>query len=216
MSCDVNIWKVHYQLHSCALKYLMKLGEGEEEKEEEEGENEDLTAIAEVVGCGKQLPLGGVVYRPVRRWVRGVLGRDSEEEGDTQSEGDAVLQLIQRVIAEAEEEVALETVARGDTAMETDKGPNMVSITSAVTSTARAGLLEQCLYGVAVCSVRCPAYYKSLYRLASTLHSLGQSEVGGREGKREGGILACNIFHPPGSPGALAGTSARRSAKCTR
>lgn len=187
-----GVWKVHYQINSCALKYLMKV-----EEEEEDGESGNLTAVAEVVGGGQRLPLGRMEYRPVRRWVRGVLGRDDKEAGDTQSaEEDAVSQLIQRVIAEAEKEVALETVARGDAAVETDKGPKQhktVASSSAGISTAseaKAGILEQCLYGVAVCSVRCPAYYKSLYRLASTLHSWGQSEVGG--GKR--GILACISF----------------------
>lgn len=174
MRCN-GVWKVHYQLNSCALKYLMR-------EEGGTGEKDDLVALAEAVGCGKQLPLGGMEYRAVREWVRGVLGRGVKgTDSQPAAGGDAVSQLIWRVIAEAENEVALETVAMGDAAMETDKSPEQHEIAK-TTETSDApptndGLLEQCLYGVAVCSVRCPAYYKSLYRLASTLHSLGHSQV---------------------------------------
>ena len=38
-------------------------------------------------------------------------------------------------------------------------------------------LLHQCLYGVAVCAVRCPTYFKPLYRLSSALLELGLSKV---------------------------------------
>ena len=37
--------------------------------------------------------------------------------------------------------------------------------------------LAQCLYSVAVCSLRSPAYFKSLYRLANTLTQLGLPQV---------------------------------------
>jgi calcineurin-binding protein cabin-1 len=135
---------------------------------------------------------------------------------------------VQRVIADAEREVALETVAESETVMDTDNEPLIQAgvAPSIGTSLIQAGvalpigtsltvpqlphselsqlhrisegshdlrpsssplsgdseatptsLLEQCVYGVALCSVRCPAYYKSLYRLASTLHSLGHSQV---------------------------------------
>lgn len=40
-----------------------------------------------------------------------------------------------------------------------------------------AQLLQQCLYGVAVCAVRCPAYFKPLYRLSSALLALGLPKV---------------------------------------
>ena len=38
-------------------------------------------------------------------------------------------------------------------------------------------LLQQCLYGVAVCAVRCPTYFKPLYRLSSAFFSLGLPKV---------------------------------------
>ena len=38
-------------------------------------------------------------------------------------------------------------------------------------------LLVKCLYGVSVCAVRCPAYFKPLYRIAKALLSLGLPEV---------------------------------------
>lgn len=38
-------------------------------------------------------------------------------------------------------------------------------------------LLARCLYGVSVCAVRCPAYFKPLYRLAKTLMFLGLPKV---------------------------------------
>lgn len=41
----------------------------------------------------------------------------------------------------------------------------------------RSQLLQQCLYGVAVCSVRCPAFFKPLYRLASAMLALGLPRV---------------------------------------
>ena len=41
----------------------------------------------------------------------------------------------------------------------------------------RSQLLHQCLYGLAVCAVRCPTYFKPLYRLSSTLLKLGLSKV---------------------------------------
>ena len=42
-----------------------------------------------------------------------------------------------------------------------------------------ASLLEQCLYHVAVCAVRCPAYFKPLNRLALALDKMGLAEVMG-------------------------------------
>lgn len=38
-------------------------------------------------------------------------------------------------------------------------------------------LLQLCIYGVAVCAVRYPAFFKPLYRLAATLHTIGLSRV---------------------------------------
>ena len=37
--------------------------------------------------------------------------------------------------------------------------------------------MQLCFYGVSVCAVRCPAYYKPLYRMASTLQALGLPQV---------------------------------------
>lgn len=44
-------------------------------------------------------------------------------------------------------------------------------------SSVRSKLLHQCLYGVAVCAVRCPTYFKPLYRLSSALLELGLPKV---------------------------------------
>ena len=44
-------------------------------------------------------------------------------------------------------------------------------------SNARSQLLHQCLYGVAVCAVRCPTYFKTLYRLSTALLKLGLPKV---------------------------------------
>ncbi len=41
-------------------------------------------------------------------------------------------------------------------------------------------LLQLCIYGVAVCAVRYPAFFKPLYRLATTLHAIGLSSVSTR------------------------------------
>ena len=41
----------------------------------------------------------------------------------------------------------------------------------------RSQLLHQCLYGIAVCAVRCPTYFKPLYRLSSALLKLGLPKV---------------------------------------
>ena len=38
-------------------------------------------------------------------------------------------------------------------------------------------LLQLCLYGVAVCAVRYPTFYKPLYRMAASLHAMGLSRV---------------------------------------
>ena len=38
-------------------------------------------------------------------------------------------------------------------------------------------LLQHCIYNIAVCVVRCPAYYKPRYRLAAVLAEIGQTEV---------------------------------------
>ena len=38
-------------------------------------------------------------------------------------------------------------------------------------------LLQLCIYGVAVCAVRYPAFFKPLYRLAATLHTIGLPSV---------------------------------------
>ena len=149
---------------------------------------------------------------------------ERSQYGMTHSGGtDAVTLLIRRIIAEAETEVALETVAKGTetdafhpelkskTGMQQSQsviGPSHIvpqlSHSMKETSQSHAtsegslelrsssgfqpsspssgeatptSLLERCVYGVAVCSVRCPAYYKALYRLAATLHSLGHSQA---------------------------------------
>lgn len=44
-------------------------------------------------------------------------------------------------------------------------------------SNVRSQLLHQCLYGVAVCAVRCPTYFKPLYRVSSALLKLGLPKV---------------------------------------
>ena len=38
-------------------------------------------------------------------------------------------------------------------------------------------LLHQCIYSIFVCVVRCPDFFKSLYRLASVLHGMGLDKV---------------------------------------
>ena len=40
-----------------------------------------------------------------------------------------------------------------------------------------SNLLQQCIYGIAVCAVRCPAHFKSRYRLAAVLAKIGQAKV---------------------------------------
>ena len=42
---------------------------------------------------------------------------------------------------------------------------------------AQSQLLQLCLYGIAVCTVRCPAYFKPLYRLSTALFKLGLPNV---------------------------------------
>ena len=205
-------------------------GGGGEGREGGGGEGRgDVAVISEVVGKCQRLPLGRVGHWEVREWVRAALrghsgvsrSRTAHSDGESHygtahfDETDAVSLLVQRVIADAEREVALETVAKSETAMDTDNEPLIqagvapsigTSLTvpqlphselsqlhrisegshdlrpsssplSGDSEATPTSLLEQCVYGVALCSVRCPAYYKSLYRLASTLHSLGHSQV---------------------------------------
>ena len=40
-----------------------------------------------------------------------------------------------------------------------------------------SNLLQQCIYGIAVCAVRCPAHFKPRYRLAAVLAKIGQTKV---------------------------------------
>lgn len=256
---------------------------GEKEGDVREGDggrNGDLAAIAEVVCCNRHLPLWGVEYGSLRVWVGAVLrghneapGTGPSRHGMAHSDGaDAVSLLIQRVIADAEREVALETVATGEAEeiMETDdvfqmtERPRMEAETAHIgmrpsqtvigtsqivtqlphsiagtsqssgtsegvherrnlqSSAARstcgattsisssseettcsvpsqatptsADLLERCVYGVAVCSVRCPAYYKPLYRLASTLHSLGHSQASQCHHFRGHQVIVISLF----------------------
>ena len=54
------------------------------------------------------------------------------------------------------------------------------------TSTTAAQLIEQCMYGVAMCAVRCPAYFKPLYRLASVLLRQKATQVRETEGREDG------------------------------
>ena len=241
-------------------------------------EQGEMVAIAEVVSRCEALPLGRTEGEEVKQWVSRVLGGQetgtkekvggeeygagsgtsvSEAVGLAHSNGaDAVSLLVQRVIADAEREVAMETVARGEAeeeTMETDNvfhsvtssalpsettcsestqpgsgsgmphiatslpqivvgsaQPNSTEAVSAAALGEQGGmaasrlfsvssfgsigsissetsseppppspedLLERCLWGVAVCAVRCPAYYKPLYRLATTLHGLGHSQA---------------------------------------
>ena len=70
-----------------------------------------------------------------------------------------------------------------------DKSPSPQSKTSSESSSSehdytplkhastRSQLLHQCLYGVAVCAIRCPTYFKPLYRLSSALLKLGLPKV---------------------------------------
>ena len=141
---------MHYQIFCCALKLFPKWGEA---------------AVAKELGDWQGLPLCRVEYPGVREWVLAVLrGRKpypAEEEWATRplvaGATDSVTRLVQKVIADAEREVSLETGS---------------SVSQSPTS-----VLERCVYGVALATVRCPAYYKSLYRLAAIFHQHGHSKV---------------------------------------
>lgn len=65
-----------------------------------------------------------------------------------------------------------------DESMQPQRKASSSSADSPLThSSAQSQLLHQCLYGVAVCSVRCPTYFKPLYRLSSALLRLGLPKV---------------------------------------
>ena len=145
--------QVHYQIYSCALKYLLR-----------DNMKVEQDAVAKTMGDWQGPPLCGVGYPGVSEWVAAVLGgvrpRPLESELTRQPQGrDSVTLLVERVIASAEREVALETG------------------TSDHIKATPTNLLGRCLYGVAMVTIRCPAYYKSLYRLASVFHHLGHSQV---------------------------------------
>ena len=141
--------QVQYQIFSCALKYVTR-------DIETEGDGE--TAVAKAMEDWQGLPLSGVEHPGVKEWVLGVLRGGALRE----TPPDTVSLLVGKVIADAEREVALET------------GKPVEPLRPEATPTS---VLERCVYGVAMVSIRCPAYYKSLYRLASVFHSLGHSQV---------------------------------------
>ena len=288
-------------------------------------EQGEMVAIAEVVSRCEALPLGGTEGEEgeegeeVKQWVSRVLGGQAERgtkekaggeeygagSGTSVSEAvglahsngaDAVSLLVQRVIADAEREVAMETVARGEAeeeAMETDnvfrsvtssalpsettcnestqpgsgsgmphiatslpqivvgtaqpnraeavsaavlgeQGGMAASLLSSVSSSGSIGsissetlsepppeppplspvdLLERCLWGVAVCAVRCPAYYKPLYRLAATLHSLGHSQASSSWHRKSPPVTA--LFCCSGCTATVARAPSRGSAACS-
>ena len=60
---------------------------------------------------------------------------------------------------------------------------------------AYSSLLQLCLYGVAVCAVRYPAFYKPLYRLATTLHTMRLTQVGLLS-------FSLSLLYTPSSPAA--------------
>ena len=65
-----------------------------------------------------------------------------------------------------------------DESMQPQSKASSTSADSPLThSSVRSQLLHQCLYGVAVCAVRCPTYFKPLYRLSSVLLRLGLPKV---------------------------------------
>ena len=188
--------KLHYQIYSCALKYLLnnckKEGEREGEKEgggeggregegegEREGEKEENLAV--VMADCQGLPLGRVGYEGVREWVRAVLrgqsGQYYKVDAPLHYGADIVSRLVQKIIADAEREVAMEIAMEAGTGNYLEQQQSSTCPETTPPETTHPGLLEQCMYGVGVCSVRCPAYYKSIYRLASTFHSLGHSQV---------------------------------------
>jgi hypothetical protein len=149
--------EVQYQIFSCALKYIVT------RDVETEGDRE--TDVAKAMGDWQGLPLSRVEYPGVREWVLGVLRGGSphslRETPPQHAPPDTVSLLVGKVIADAEREVALET------------GKPVQPLRPEATPTS---VLEMCMYGVAMVSIRCPAYYKSLYRLASVFHSLGHSQ----------------------------------------
>lgn len=123
-------------------------------RNEEGGEN----AVAMAMEGWEGQPLCDVEYVEVKKWLKDVLCQQRKKE-------DAITSLVHTVIAEAEREVALETGEH-------------VELTSDLRKEATPSvLLIQCLYGIAVCGIRCPAYYKCWYRLASVFHRLGHSQV---------------------------------------
>ena len=278
-------------------------------------EQGEMVAIAEVVSRCEALPLGGTEGEEVKQWVSRVLGGQAERgtkekaggeeygagSGTSVSEAvglahsngaDAVSLLVQSVIADAEREVAMETVARGEAeeeAMETDnvfrsvtssalpsettckestqpgsgsgmphiatslpqlvvgtsqpnraeaesaaalgeQGGMAASLLSSMSSSGSIGsissetspeppplspadLLERCLWGVAVCAVRCPAYYKPLYRLAATLHSLGHSQASSSWHRKSPPVTA--LFCCSGCTATVARAPSRGSAACS-
>ncbi len=75
------------------------------------------------------------------------------------------------------EQLSTESLSLDEPMQPQSKGSSSSADSPSTHSSVRSQLLHQCLYGVAVCAVRCPTYFKPLYRLSSALLRLGLPKV---------------------------------------
>ena len=81
--------------------------------------------------------------------------------------------LMEAVLKESEQSIHTGSSLSLETLKPASPPPKPVPCIEHVNS----NLLQQCIYGIAVCAVRCPAHFKSRYRLAAVLAKIGQAKV---------------------------------------
>ena len=141
-------------------------------------------AIAEALMHLSDMPMSSQSYPPLWVWVREVIRSASREEMDM---GESCLGDTRVDLDIANKTDALE-IDDEDPIVSSDRSHDQSCDVMGGVATSQeeigissswdyVSLLQLCLYGVAVCAVRFPAFFKPVYRMAATLLALGLPQV---------------------------------------
>lgn len=197
----IEAMEVHYQLHSSALKTLLQFHTSSRQCQEEDLEEKKKrrlskeAAIAKALVQIKGLPLSRHSYSALWEWTKDLC---REAFGSSCGSSPSAGATRRSSVAKERDLLEIAEECSGEEAMDVDvihkevsPPPPAVAVQSydqscdqpdgGVTPTLLpqdyVSLFQLCLYGVSVCAVRCPAFFKPLYRLASTLLALGLPHV---------------------------------------
>lgn len=194
----VEAVEVHYQLHSIALKYLLQFHSftppsAQDDKRDREERVAVESSIAEALVELKELPLCRQSYPSVWEWTKEVCGeafgpRRGKNPCSLGKCGSGKEDLLMKVAGEEEDmdvgvievskQVPLNLASKPSCELECESVSERCEVPQVTPNPqSYVSLVRLCLYGTAVCAARYPAFFKPLYRMATTLHAIGLPSV---------------------------------------